>query len=134
LLTSPEKETLSLDLEQLFKTLSPDDIINCQDKIVKLQRKSQAIYQERGYKSLYLGVCFVRGYFLDNKRECLVNAPLFLYSSDFEKVKSLNLVLKSPPKVNYNLLYYLQKSLDIAKEKLNDFLSKLENRNYQIDD
>ena len=70
----------------------------------------------------------MRGYFYNSKNILrLVNAPLFLLPCDLEKIKNLSLVFYSERKINYNLLYYLQKELGLAKGKLTDFLDKLEN-------
>lgn len=127
LLVSQEKP--ALDLERLLKPLSFEDISKFQRKILCLQKKNLAIYQEKGRKALFLGVLFLRGYFTNSKGDlCLVNAPLFLIPSDFEKIKNLNLVLKLERKINYNLIYYLQKELNISKSKFTDFLNKLETK------
>ncbi|CAG8721599.1 8628_t:CDS:1, partial [Cetraspora pellucida] len=122
------QEKLSLELENFFRPFSWENITKLQKKVYHLQKKNQAVYQEKGYKALFLGVIFVRGYFYNNKNVLrLVNAPLFLLPCDLEKIKNLSLVFQSERKVNYSLLYYLQKELGLAKEKLTDFLNKLEN-------
>jgi len=124
------KENFSLNLEQFFKPLAPEDISKFQKKIIHLQKKNLAVYQEKGYKALFLGVVFLKGYFYNNKGFLrFVNAPLFLLPCDLEKIKNLNLVFRSERKINYSLLYYLQKELSFAKEKFTDFLSKLKNNN-----
>jgi Protein of unknown function (DUF4011) len=122
------KRNLALNLEPFFKPQTSEDTSNFQKKIIHLRRKNLAIRQEKGHSSLFLGVVFLRGYFYNNSKFLrLVNAPLFLLPCDLEKIKNLNLVFFSERKVNYNLLYYLQKELGLSKEKLTDFLSWLEN-------
>lgn len=124
------KENLSLNLEPFFYPLTSEAISKFQKKVVHLQRKNLAVQQEKGYKVLFLGVIFVRGYFYNNANILrLVNAPLFLLPCNLEKIKNLSLVFESERRVNYSLLYYLQKELGLAKEKFTDFLSKLENSN-----
>ncbi|CAH1756449.1 3920_t:CDS:10 [Entrophospora sp. SA101] len=114
----------SLDLEPFFQPLAPEDISKFQKKIIHLQKKNLAFYQEKGHKSLFLGVVFLHGYFYNNKNILrFVNAPLFLLPCDLEKIKNLSLVFRSERKINYNLLYYLQKELGLAKKKFTDFLS-----------
>jgi hypothetical protein len=122
------KKDFSLNLEPFFQPQTSEDILNFQKKIIHLRKKNLAIRQEKGHSSLFLGVVFLRGYFYNNSKFLrLVNAPLFLLPCDLEKIKNLNLVFFSERKINYNLLYYLQKELGLAKEKLTDFLYKLEN-------
>ncbi|RHZ35995.1 AAA domain-containing protein [endosymbiont GvMRE of Glomus versiforme] len=129
LLTNSEekKENISFNLEPFFQPLTSQEVLKFQKKIIHLQKKNLAVQQEKGYKVLFLGVIFVRGYFYSNKNILrLVNAPLFLLPCNLEKVKNLSLVFESERKINYSLLYYLQKELGLAKEKITDFLSKLE--------
>jgi hypothetical protein len=122
------KRNLALNLEPFFRPQTAEDISKIQKKIVHLRKKNLAIRQEKGHNSLFLGVVFLRGYFYSNgKLLRLVNAPLFLLPCDLEKIKNLNLVFHSERKINYNLLYYLQKELSLTKEKLTNFLYKLEN-------
>jgi len=120
------QENLSLNLEPFFQPLTPEDVSKFQKKIIHLQKENLAVYQEKGHKSLFLGVVFLRGYFYNNKNILrFVNAPLFLLPCDLEKIKNLSLVFRSERKINYSLLYYLQKELGLAKEKFTDFLSNL---------
>lgn len=130
--SSGGKENFSLNLESFFSPLTPEEILKFQKRIIHLQRKNSDVQQEKGYKVLFLGVIFVRGYFYNNNNILrLVNAPLFLLPCNLEKIKNLSLVVESERKVNYSLLYYLQKELGLAKEKFTDFLSKLENNNQE---
>jgi Cdc6-like AAA superfamily ATPase len=127
------KEKFSLDLEALLKQSSSEDLLRFQKKITCLQKKNLSIYQEKGYKSLFLGVIFLRGYFYNSKNVLrLVSAPLFLLPCDLEKIKNLNLVFKSEKKLNHSLLYYLQKELGLAKDKFTNFLNALEKNNEEI--
>ena len=50
-----------------------------------------------------------------------------------EKIENLNLVFNSLKKINYNLLYFFQKELDLSKNKFTNFLNKLEKNNKEID-
>ncbi|CAJ0908106.1 1907_t:CDS:1, partial [Entrophospora sp. SA101] len=130
LLVNPgeNKKNLSVNLEPFFQPLTSEEISRFQKKIIHLQKKNLAVYQEKGYKALFLGVVFLRGYFYNNKNILrLVNAPLFFLPCDLEKIKNLSLTFRSERKINYNLLYYLQKELGLAKEKFTGFLSKLQN-------
>lgn len=128
-----DKKIFSFDLQEFFKKLNPEKSLNLQQKITCLQKKNLYAYQEKGYKSLFLGTIFLRGYFYNNKKILrLINAPLFLLPCDLEKIKNLNLVFKSERKINHSLLYYLQKELSISKVKLTDFLNKLENNSREI--
>jgi hypothetical protein len=128
------KENFSLDLEAILKQLSSEETLKFQKKIVCLQKKNLSIYQEKGYKSLFLGIIFLQGYFYNSKNVLrLVNAPLFLIPCDLEKVKNLNLVSKSERKINHSLLYYLQKELGLAKDKFTDFLNTLERNSEETD-
>ncbi|CAI2178090.1 9822_t:CDS:2, partial [Funneliformis geosporum] len=131
LLNSQEaRENFSLDLESFFQSSTPEVISRFQKKVVHLQKKNLAVQQEKGYKALFLGVIFVRGYFYNRQNILrLVNAPLFLLPCDFDikKTKKLSLFFYSERKINYNLLYYLQKELGLTKEKLTYFENKLKN-------
>ena len=123
-----DKKVFFFDLERIFKKLSPEKSLTLQQKITCLQKKNLSIYQEKGYKSLFLGAIFLRGYFYNNKKILrLINAPLFLLPCDLEKTTNLSLVFKSERKINHSLLYYLQKELSISKVKLTNFLNRLEN-------
>jgi hypothetical protein len=127
------KVNFPLDLEEILKQLNSEDILKFQKKIVCLQKKNLSVYQEKGYKSLFLGVIFLRGYFYNSKNVLrLVNAPLFLLPCDLEKIKNLNLVFKSERKLNHSLLYYLQKELDLPKDKFTDFLNALEKNDEEM--
>jgi len=93
LLVNNQEKKLSLDLENFFKPLTSENIAKLQKKVYHLQKKNLAIYQEKGYKALFLGIVFARGYFYNNKNILrLVNAPLFLLPCDLEKIKNLSLV------------------------------------------
>lgn len=121
------KENFSLDLEQFFQPLTIEDSRKFQEQIIFLLKKNLTTFQEKGYKSLFLGTFFLRGYFYNHKNVLrLVNAPLFLVPSDLEKIKNLVLVFKAGRNINYNLFYYLQKELNLEKEKFINFLTKLE--------
>ncbi|CAI2189817.1 8798_t:CDS:2, partial [Funneliformis geosporum] len=121
------EENFSLDLESFFQSSTPETISRFQKKVVHLQKKNLAVQQEKGYKALFLGVIFVRGYFYSKNVLRLVNAPLFLLPCDFDvkKLKKLSLFFHTERKINYNLLYYLQKELGLTKEKLTDFENKI---------
>ena len=103
--------SLSLNLESFLKPLSAEDIRKFLEKINFLQKKNSAIYQEKGYKSLSVGIFFFRGYFYNNKNILrLVNAPLFLIPCDFERIKNLNLVFNSLKKLTIIYSIFFKKS------------------------
>lgn len=126
--TLETKKDFSLNLETFFHPQNSEDISKFQKKVIHLRKKNLAIRQEKGYNSLFLGVIFLRGYFYNNSKILrLINAPLFLLPCDLERIKNLSLVFYSARKINYNLLYYLQKELGLTKEKTTKFLTELGN-------
>ncbi|CAI2162089.1 11690_t:CDS:10 [Funneliformis geosporum] len=82
------------------------------------------------YKSLYLGFLFLRGYFVNSQKLLrAVNAPLFLFPTDLRKGNSLDIVISKHKKVNYTLLYFLRKELELENDVFTQIVTKLEEIN-----
>jgi len=122
-----EKEVL-ISVNNIFRSIkNEEDKLKCKERLNYLRRFNNKLYVEKGYKSLYLGFLFLRGYFVNSQRLLrVVNAPLFLFPVDLRKGNTLDIIISKNKKVNYTLLYFLRKELEIENDIFNQVITKLE--------
>jgi hypothetical protein len=77
-----------------------------------------------------LGFLFLRGYFVNSQNLLrAVNAPLFLFPTDLRKGNGLDIVISKSKKINYTLLYFLRKELELENDVFTQIVTKLEEIN-----
>src|SRR3954471_21304556 len=131
LLAKNREKTVSFSIGSIFRLIEDEEEKQKnKERLNYLRRFNNKLYIEKGYKSLYLGFLFLRGYFINSQKLLrAVNAPLFLFPADLQKGNGLDIVISKNKKINYTLLYFLRKELELENDVFTQIITKLEEIN-----
>lgn len=131
LLAKSREKTVSFSVSSIFRLIEDEEEKQkSKERLNYLRRFNNKLYVEKGYKSLYLGFLFLRGYFINSQKLLrIVNAPLFLFPADLRKGNGLDIIISKSKKINYTLLYFLRKELEIENDIFTQTITKLEEIN-----
>jgi hypothetical protein len=131
LLAKNREKTVSFSVGSIFRLIEDEEEKQkSKDRLNYLRRFNNKLYIEKGYKSLYLGFLFLQGYFINSQKLLrAINAPLFLFPTDLQKGNGLDIVVSKNKKINYTLLYFLRKELEIENEVFTQIVARLEEIN-----